>query len=80
MIQVNNSVRRPAPAISVPETNGPELWGQYCGRKHYSLEVTQHPMRARMCGFGDKDRRPLAPAAVAKMIVRGDDNSLVDVE
>ncbi|KIK67767.1 hypothetical protein GYMLUDRAFT_36542 [Collybiopsis luxurians FD-317 M1] len=33
-----------------------------------------------MCGFGDKDRRPLAPAAVAKMIVRRDDNSLVDVD
>ncbi|KAG1788072.1 uncharacterized protein HD556DRAFT_1406248 [Suillus plorans] len=28
------------------------------GRKHYSLEVVQHPMRARMCGFGDEDRRP----------------------
>lgn len=22
--------------------------------RHYSLEVTQHPLRARMCGFGDK--------------------------
>ncbi|THV08274.1 hypothetical protein K435DRAFT_958870 [Dendrothele bispora CBS 962.96] len=80
MIQVNNSVRRPAPALPAAETNGPEVWGQWCGRKHYSLEVTQHPIRARMCGFGDKDRRPLAPAAVAKMIVRRDDNSLVDVD
>ncbi|KAG5654602.1 hypothetical protein H0H81_011577 [Sphagnurus paluster] len=33
-----------------------------------------------MCGFGDKDRRPLAPAAVAKMIVRRDDNTVVDVD
>lgn len=48
-----------------------------------------------MCGFGDKvrhfmalahslihsqDRRPLAPAAVAKMIVRREDDSIVDVE
>ncbi|KAF5359027.1 hypothetical protein D9758_004859 [Tetrapyrgos nigripes] len=80
MIQVNNSVRRPAPPLPAVETNGPEVWGQWCGRKHYSLEVTQHPIRARMCGFGDKDRRPLAPAAVAKMIVRRDDNSLVDVD
>lgn len=66
--------------------------------RHYSLEVVQNPLRARMCGFGDKvrdllcktsmaaderpclqDRRPLAPAAVAKMVVRGDDNSIVDV-
>jgi hypothetical protein len=22
--------------------------------RHYSLEVVQHPLRARMCGFGDK--------------------------
>lgn len=66
--------------------------------RHYSLQVVQHPLRARMCGFGDKvcplspttsphftiafpkDRRPLAPAAVAKMIVRREDNSVVDVE
>lgn len=27
-----------------------------------------------------KDRRPLAPAAVAKMVVRREDNSIVDVE
>ncbi|KAG2757514.1 hypothetical protein P692DRAFT_20824911 [Suillus brevipes Sb2] len=59
---------------------GIEQWGQWWGRKHYSLEVVQHPMRARMCGFGDKDRRPLAPAAVAKMVVRREDNSIVDVE
>ncbi|KAG6842059.1 hypothetical protein C0991_003585 [Blastosporella zonata] len=48
--------------------------------RHYSLEVVQDPVRARMCGFGDKDRRPLAPAAVAKMIVRRDDNSVIDVD
>ncbi|OJA19310.1 hypothetical protein AZE42_00426 [Rhizopogon vesiculosus] len=57
-----------------------EQWGHWLGRKHYSLEVVQHPLRARMCGFGDKDRRPLAPAAVAKMVVRKEDNSIVDVE
>jgi len=33
MIQVNNSVRRPAPAHPVTETNGPEVWSQWCGRK-----------------------------------------------
>ncbi|KAG0709888.1 velvet factor-domain-containing protein [Suillus ampliporus] len=59
---------------------GIEQWGQWWGRKHYSLEVVQQPLRARMCGFGDKDRRPLAPAAVAKMVVRREDNSIVDVE
>ncbi|KAF8812211.1 hypothetical protein BYT27DRAFT_7132530 [Phlegmacium glaucopus] len=59
---------------------GPEVWGQWSGRKHYSLEVVQQPLRARMCGFGDKDRRPLAPAAVAKMVVRREDDSIVDVD
>ena len=44
--------------------------------RYYSLEVMQQPIRARMCGFGDKDRRPLAPAAVAKMIVR-DKNDII---
>ncbi|RDB20057.1 Velvet complex subunit B [Hypsizygus marmoreus] len=60
--------------------DGPEQWGQWHGQRHYSLQVVQHPLRARMCGFGDKDRRPLAPAAVAKMIVRRDDNTYVDVD
>ncbi|KAG6903396.1 hypothetical protein C0995_005419 [Termitomyces sp. Mi166 len=48
--------------------------------RHYSLEVVQHPLRARMCGFGDKDRRPLAPAAVAKMVVKRENDSIVDVD
>ncbi|KAF5322784.1 hypothetical protein D9619_000603 [Psilocybe cf. subviscida] len=69
------------PSSSTPlRQEGPEIWGQWSGRKHYSLEVVQHPLRARMCGFGDKDRRPLAPAAVAKMIVRREDDSIVDVD
>ncbi|KAF9464858.1 velvet factor [Collybia nuda] len=74
--QMNTALAPPRQAAH----DGPEEWGQWSGRKHYSLEVVQHPLRARMCGFGDKDRRPLAPAAVAKMIVRRDDNSLVDVD
>ncbi|KAG6378613.1 velvet factor [Boletus reticuloceps] len=57
-----------------------DCWGQWWGQRHYSLQVVQHPLRARMCGFGDKDRRPLAPAAVAKMVVRREDNSIVDVD
>ncbi|KAH9482528.1 Velvet complex subunit B [Psilocybe cubensis] len=69
-----------AAASSSARQDGPEIWGQWSGRRHYSLEVVQHPLRARMCGFGDKDRRPLAPAAVAKMIVRREDDSIVDVD
>ncbi|KAG8882635.1 hypothetical protein FRB97_007981 [Tulasnella sp. 331] len=48
--------------------------------RHYSLDVVQHPVRARMCGFGDKDRRPLAPAAIAKMIVRDEHNNLLAID
>ncbi|KIJ69945.1 hypothetical protein HYDPIDRAFT_79354 [Hydnomerulius pinastri MD-312] len=62
------------------DTEGVDTWGQWWNRKYYSLEVVQNPLRARMCGFGDKDRRPLAPAAVAKMIVRREDNTLMDVD
>lgn len=29
--------------------------------RHYSLEVVQHPIRARMCGFGDKVRQRHLP-------------------
>ncbi|KAJ7639132.1 velvet factor [Roridomyces roridus] len=57
-----------------------EEWGKWQGRNYYSLEMVQHPLRARMCGFGDKDRRPLAPAAVARMVVKREDNSIVDVD
>ncbi|KAF7290956.1 Velvet domain-containing protein [Mycena chlorophos] len=57
-----------------------EQWGKWMGRYHYSLEMVQNPQRARMCGFGDKDRRPLAPAAVAKMVVKREDHSIVDVD
>ncbi|EGO02018.1 hypothetical protein SERLA73DRAFT_86143 [Serpula lacrymans var. lacrymans S7.3] len=74
------SARPPTPPPRQLSSDSVEHWGQWSGRKHYSLEVVQHPLRARMCGFGDKDRRPLAPAAVAKMVVRREDNSLVDVD
>ncbi|KAJ3741578.1 velvet factor [Lentinula detonsa] len=76
MIQQTNARQRHGPSAS----DKPEEWGQWSGRKYYSLQIVQHPIRARMCGFGDKDRRPLAPAAVAKMVVRRDDNSLVEVD
>ncbi|KAF8969411.1 velvet factor [Flammula alnicola] len=83
MIQ-RTDIRQPSSAAAPLRQNGPEIWGQWSGRrralKHYSLEVVQHPLRARMCGFGDKDRRPLAPAAVAKMIVRREDDTIVDVD
>ncbi|KAJ2900788.1 hypothetical protein MKZ38_002226 [Zalerion maritima] len=38
------------------------------GRK-YTLDVVQQPRRARMCGFGDKDRRPITPPPCVRLIV-----------
>ncbi|KAK6357500.1 hypothetical protein TWF718_001809 [Orbilia javanica] len=35
----------------------------------YKLVVGQQPVRARMCGFGDKDRRPITPPPCARLIV-----------
>ncbi|KHJ33118.1 putative developmental regulator [Erysiphe necator] len=37
--------------------------------KKYQLVVVQQPQRARMCGFGDKDRRPITPPPCVKLIV-----------
>ncbi len=33
------------------------------------LVVEQQPKRARMCGFGDKDRRPITPPPCVRLIV-----------
>ncbi|KAK4560966.1 hypothetical protein LTR86_004921 [Recurvomyces mirabilis] len=35
----------------------------------FTLEVIQQPQRARMCGFGDKDRRPITPPPCIRLIV-----------
>lgn len=36
----------------------------------YTLHVEQHPSRARMCGFGDKDRRPITPPPFLRLTVK----------
>ncbi|KAF9276083.1 hypothetical protein BGZ68_010268, partial [Mortierella alpina] len=43
----------------------------------YSLEIVQQPLRARMCGFGDKDRRNVTPAPVLKLVAKTSDGRLV---
>lgn len=83
MIQMTDARRRSTAIAPFRQTvtldsDGPPAWGTWFNRKFYSLEMVQQPIRARMCGFGDKDRRPLAPAAVARMVVRNEDNSPVD--
>ncbi|CAG8960122.1 hypothetical protein HYFRA_00010601 [Hymenoscyphus fraxineus] len=35
----------------------------------YELRVLQEPRRARMCGFGDKDRRPITPPPCVRLII-----------
>ncbi|KAF9438188.1 hypothetical protein BGZ76_009286 [Entomortierella beljakovae] len=43
----------------------------------YSLEIVQQPQRARMCGFGDKDRRNITPAPVLKLVAKTVDGRIV---
>ncbi|KAG0213317.1 hypothetical protein BGX33_002976 [Mortierella sp. NVP41] len=43
----------------------------------YSLEIVQQPQRARMCGFGDKDRRNITPAPVLKLIAKTKEGKVV---
>lgn len=44
------------------------------GKYKYTLVVEQQPQRARMCGFGDKDRRPITPPPCIRLIVRDANN------
>ena len=39
------------------------------GRYRYALKVEQQPLRARMCGFGDKDRRPITPPPCVRLVI-----------
>ncbi|KAF3005770.1 hypothetical protein E8E13_007192 [Curvularia kusanoi] len=50
-----------------PDPNG-DYVGQH-GGKTYRLKVEQQPIRARMCGFGDKDRRPITPPPCIRLIL-----------
>ncbi|KAI9025173.1 velvet factor-domain-containing protein [Phycomyces nitens] len=36
----------------------------------YYLDIVEQPQQCRMCGFGEKDRRPIDPAPVIHLIVR----------
>ncbi|KAI8052070.1 velvet factor-domain-containing protein [Syncephalis plumigaleata] len=38
-------------------------------KRTYNLTVVQQPVRARMCGFGEKDRRPVDPPPVVQLTV-----------
>jgi hypothetical protein len=46
----------------------PTSW--FKGDYQYVLTSEQQPVRARMCGFGDKDRRPITPPPCVRLRVR----------
>lgn len=39
------------------------------GNRKYKLICVQQPKRARMCGFGDKDRRPITPPPCVRLCI-----------
>ncbi|KIW72623.1 hypothetical protein, variant [Phialophora macrospora] len=41
------------------------VWGNHA----FVLIIQQQPQRARMCGFGDKDRRPITPPLIVKLMI-----------
>ncbi|OZJ04790.1 hypothetical protein BZG36_01871 [Bifiguratus adelaidae] len=44
--------------------------------KSYKLIVCQHPLHARMCGFGEKDRRPIDPPPIVQLIITNPDGAV----
>ncbi|KXJ95535.1 velvet factor-domain-containing protein [Microdochium bolleyi] len=65
----------PAPVQAAAEArpvhaSGPRELQGHDGCYSYKLVVGQQPNRARMCGFGDKDRRPITPPPCVQIVVR----------
>ncbi|KAI9270060.1 velvet factor-domain-containing protein [Helicostylum pulchrum] len=44
--------------------------------KKYKLVIIQNPVRARCCGFGEKDRRPIDPPPILQLFIEKPDGSL----
>lgn len=63
---VNSNLRGLSASTRQPSLNG--FAREQDGRR-YQIIVVQSPSRARMCGFGDKDRRPLSPTLIVKLII-----------
>ncbi|OMJ21215.1 hypothetical protein AYI69_g5922 [Smittium culicis] len=43
----------------------------------FDLEIVQHPLRARMCGFGGKDRRPIDPPPAVRLHAYGENSEKI---
>ncbi|KAH9902026.1 hypothetical protein F4778DRAFT_770840 [Xylariomycetidae sp. FL2044] len=63
----NSLASKPAPEER--EKNPPHPHEGTDSSRKYRLEVVQQPLRARMCGFGDKDRRPITPPPCIRLVV-----------
>lgn len=61
----------PQPRASNLGPNGEKKMSHSTEREgfRYELKVLQQPQRARMCGFGDKDRRPITPPPCVKLVI-----------
>ncbi|KAI7905477.1 velvet factor-domain-containing protein [Cokeromyces recurvatus] len=46
----------------------------------YELDIVQQPLRARMCGNGAKDRRPITPPPILKLTVRKESGEITSPE
>ncbi|KAI9258474.1 rab-GTPase-TBC domain-containing protein [Sporodiniella umbellata] len=46
--------------------------------KKYKLKILQNPNRARSCGFGEKDRRPIDPPPILQLFIEQPDGRLVN--
>ncbi|KAI9485964.1 MAG: velvet factor-domain-containing protein [Benjaminiella poitrasii] len=46
----------------------------------HELEMVQQPLRARMCGNGAKDRRPISPPPILKLTVKKETGEIVSPE
>ncbi|KAF1802058.1 hypothetical protein FB192DRAFT_1376039 [Mucor lusitanicus] len=44
--------------------------------KKYRLIMVQNPVRARCCGFGEKDRRPIDPPPILQLFIERPDGTL----
>ncbi|KAH8602637.1 velvet factor [Bisporella sp. PMI_857] len=54
---------------SQPPGPAPKIVSHVSDGRRYELRVEQEPKRARMCGFGDKDRRPITPPPCVRLII-----------
>lgn len=64
--------RHQPPPLSRPSNQPKAFVASHSGQKgnyKYTLVVEQQPQRARMCGFGDKDRRPITPPPCIRLLI-----------